>query len=157
MGDIWGIGISWKGRIKMNTEARAYEYFITKDNNCAESTLRAINDEYGLGLKEEDFKLVSAFGAGMGCGRTCGALCGALAAIGYLKVQQRAHATPNFGALCKGFVEKFQNDLGSIECDELKAKYRNDQVRCLKTVELASKAFDEYMETAVLENGEAAQ
>ena len=139
------------------TEDKAYKYFITDDNNCAESILKSINEEYGLGIEGDEFKLVSAFGAGMGCGRTCGALCGALAALGHIKVQGRAHATPNFADMCKGFVEKFTNDLGSMECDELKKMYRNDEVRCLKTVQLAGKAFDEYLdELNTQKNGESA-
>ena len=48
-------------------EERLYDYFITRDYNCAETILRAANDQYGLGLREQDFKLVSAFGGGMGC------------------------------------------------------------------------------------------
>ena len=45
---------------------KAYEYFITKDHNCAETVLLAISEEYGLGIGPEEMKLVSAFGGGMG-------------------------------------------------------------------------------------------
>lgn len=126
---------------------RIYDYFVTRDYNCAESILRAADDEYGLGLREQDFKLVSAFGGGLGCEKTCGALCGALAAIGCLKVTDRAHATENFKELCGGFVQKFEADLGSIDCDVLKLKYRDEETRCLKTVELAADALDEYLKS----------
>ncbi|MDF3004065.1 MAG: hypothetical protein K0S22_537 [Oscillospiraceae bacterium] len=126
-------------------EDRLYDYFITRDYNCAETILRAANDQYGLGLREQDFKLVSAFGGGMGCEKTCGALCGALAAIGTLKVTDRAHATENFKELCAGFVKKFETDLGSIDCDVLKLKYRNEETRCLKTVVLTAKALEDYL------------
>ncbi|MFV0496931.1 MAG: C-GCAxxG-C-C family (seleno)protein [Candidatus Fimivivens sp.] len=126
-------------------EERAYDYFITRDYNCAETILMLANDVYGLGLGAQDFKLVSAFGGGLGCEKTCGALCGALAAIGCLKVDDRAHATENFKELCAGFVQKFEDDLGSIDCDVLKKKYRNDETRCLKTVQLAARALGEYL------------
>lgn len=126
-------------------EQRVYDYFITQDYNCAESTLHAANDEYAMNLKKDDFKLISAFGAGMGCEKTCGALCGALAAIGYLKVTGRAHITENFSDICGNFVQKFEKDLGSINCDVLKAKYRNEETRCLKTVTLAVNALDGYL------------
>lgn len=122
-----------------------YDYFITADNNCAESTLRVANDKYELGLSDEDIKLVSAFGAGMGCGRTCGALCGALAVIGKMKVKERAHATEGFPELCGAFVQRFEKELGSIECETLKAKYRTEELRCLKTVELAIKVLDDFL------------
>ena len=51
------------------TRDRIYEYFIEKDNNCAEAMLRALNDEYCLGIPEDSVKLVGGFGGGMGCGK----------------------------------------------------------------------------------------
>ena len=123
---------------------RAYEYFITKDHNCAETALLAISDEYGLNIGPEEMKLVSAFGGGMGCGMLCGVLAGSMAALGRLAVNERAHATENFGPLCAGLFEAFKTRLGSVKCEELKAMYRNDEVRCLKTVELGLEAFEAY-------------
>ena len=58
------------------TRDRIYGYFIEKDNNCAETMLRALNDEYQLGIPDDSVKLVGGFGGGMGCGKACGALCG---------------------------------------------------------------------------------
>ena len=63
-------------------KSKAYEYFITQDHNCAESSLLAIRDAYGLDIGPEEMKLVSAFGGGMGCGMLCGVLSGSMAALG---------------------------------------------------------------------------
>ena len=123
---------------------KAYEYFITKDHNCAETALLAISEEYGLNIGPEEMKLVSAFGGGMGCGMLCGVLSGSMAALGRLAVNGRAHATENFGPLCAGLFEAFKTGLGSVKCEELKAMYRNDEVRCLKTVELGLEVFEAY-------------
>ena len=123
---------------------KAYEYFITKDHNCAETALLAISEEYGLGIGPEEMKLVSAFGGGMGCGKLCGVLAGSMAGLGKLAVKEKAHATENFGPLCAGLCENFEAGLGSINCAELKAMYRNDEVRCLKTVELGLDVFEAY-------------
>lgn len=41
-------------------------YYLEKDYNCAETILRAANEEYHLGLNEDSFRLVSGFGGGMG-------------------------------------------------------------------------------------------
>lgn len=133
------------GRDVLSMEDRIYDYFINRDYNCAETVLRVANDAYKLGLREQDFKLVSAFGGGLGCGKTCGALCGALSAIGCIKVADRAHATENFKELCSGFVQRFEAELGSIDCETLKLKYRNEETRCLKTVVLTANALDEYL------------
>ena len=124
---------------------RAYEYFITKDHNCAESALLCISDEYGLGIGPEEMKLVSAYGGGMGCGKLCGVLAGSMAALGKMAVNGRAHATEGFGPLCAGLVEAFEARLGSLKCADLKAMYRNDEVRCLKTVELGLELFEAYV------------
>ena len=123
---------------------KAYKYFISKDHNCAETALLAISEEYGLDIGPEEMKLVSAFGGGMGCGKLCGVLAGSMAALGKLSVNGRAHATENFGSLCTGLFEDFKSALGSTECAELKPMYRNDEVRCLKTVELGLDVFEAY-------------
>ena len=122
----------------------AYEYFIAKDHNCAETSLLAIRDAYGFDLGPEEMKLVSAFGGGMGCGKVCGVLAGSMAALGRLAVTGRAHATENFGPLCAGLCEAFRASLGSIECAELKPMYRSDELRCLRTVELGLDVFETY-------------
>ena len=123
---------------------RAFAYFIEKDHNCAETALLAISDEYGLGIGPEEMKLVSAFGGGMGCGKLCGVLAGSMAALGKMAVNGRAHATEGFGPLCAGLCENFKAGLSSTECAELKPLYRNDEVRCLRTVELGLDVFEAY-------------
>ena len=123
---------------------KAYEYFINRDHNCAESALLSISEEYGLDIGPEEMKLVSAFGGGMGCGKLCGVLAGSMAALGKLAVNGRAHATEGFGPLCAELCENFKACLGSTECAELKPLYRNDEVRCLKTVELGLDVFEAY-------------
>jgi len=124
---------------------KAYEYFITRDHNCAETTLLAAGEEYGLGIGPEEMKLVSAFGGGMGCGKLCGVLAGSMAALGRLAVNGRAHATENFGPLCAGLCESFEAGLGSLKCSDLKARYRTEELRCLKTVELGLDVFEAYV------------
>lgn len=123
------------------------EYYLNDDFNCAETTLRCINDVYQLGLEEDDFKLVSGFGAGMGCGNACGALCGGIAALGRLLVNQRAHNTADFKEICAAYVEKFREQLGDTMCDELVKKYKKEDVRCLETVEKAADLFEGYYES----------
>lgn len=124
---------------------KAYEYFITRDHNCAESALLAISEEYGLNIGPEEMKLVSAFGGGMGSGKLCGVLAGSMAGLGKLAVKEKAHATENFGPLCAGLYEALQAGLGGTECAELKPLYRNDEVRCLRTVELGLEVFEAYV------------
>ena len=123
---------------------RVKEYYLEKDYNCAETTLHCINDEYGLGLTDEQIKLASGFGAGMGCGQTCGVLCAGIAALGKLLVDQRAHNTEGFGDICAAYVGAFQAKLGSLACEELVKTYKKEETRCLETVLLAADLFEDY-------------
>ena len=123
------------------------EIFLDDNYNCAETVLLWANERYGLNVALEDVRLVSGFGGGMGCGENCGALLGAMAALSKALVQDRAHTTPGFREACAGLVDRFRADLGSIECTELKEKYRRPDVRCLCVVERAAAILDEYMQT----------
>ena len=119
------------------------ELFLDTDHNCAEAVLLWANERYGLHIAPEDVKLVSGFGGGLGCGENCGALLGAVAALSKVLVQERAHATPGFREACAGLVDLFRADLGSIECTDLKEKYRRPDVRCLFVVERAAAVLDD--------------
>ncbi len=119
------------------------EIFLDKDYNCAEAVLLWADEQYGLGIAPEDAKLVSGFGGGLGCGENCGALLGALAALSKMLVRGRAHETPEFRERCARLVDRFRADLGSIQCAELKEKYRRPDVRCLYVVERAAALLDE--------------
>ena len=123
------------------------EIFLDDNYNCAETVLLWANERYGLNVALEDVRLVSGFGGGMGCGENCGALLGAMAALSKALVQDRAHTTPGFREACAGLVDRFRADLGSIECTELKEKYRQPDVRCLCVVERAATILDEHMQT----------
>ena len=123
------------------------EIFLDGNYNCAEAVLLWADERYGLNVAPEDIRLVSGFGGGMGCGENCGALLGALAALSKRLVHERGHATPGFKEACGELTDRFRADLGSIQCTELKEKYRRPDVRCLYVVERAAALLDEYMQT----------
>ncbi len=122
------------------------EIFLDGNYNCAEAVLLWANQRYGLGVAPEDIRLVSGFGGGMGCGENCGALLGAMAALSKVLVKDKAHVTPAFKEACAELVGRFRADLGSIECTELKEKYRRPDVRCLFVLERAAAVLDEYLQ-----------
>ena len=140
------LGLSQKKELEEEGMLRdnVKKYYLEQDYNCAETILRCIDEEYGIGLTEDDFKLVSAFGGGMGCGSSCGALCGAMAALGRLTVKTRAHATEGFKDTCADLVDEFRKKLGNTDCSELVKIYKKDDVRCLETVCLAADVFEEF-------------
>lgn len=136
------------------TRDRIYDYFISKDYNCAEAILHALDDEYHLGVPREAFKLVGGFGGGMACGRACGALCGGCAAISFRLIEERAHATPELKAEVSAFAEKFVDRFGSDACSELVKTYKKEGTRCLDMIRMAADLADECF--AGMEEGENA-
>ena len=125
---------------------RIAEIYLQEDNNCAETLLRAASEAYGLDLSPEDTRLIAAFGGGMGCGGTCGALAGALAVLGRVAIEGRAHATPGFRERCAALVQRFERELGSRECDAIKARhFKDDGTRCLHTVCAAADLLDDFL------------
>lgn len=124
---------------------RAYNYFITQNKNCAETTLLSISDEYGLNLTEADMVLVSGFGGGIGCGALCGVVAGCVAALGKMTVTGCAHETKGFGDLCAALHQRLETELGGTQCAVLKPMYRTDEVRCLKTVEKGLDIFEAFI------------
>ena len=120
-------------------------YYLDKDQNCAETVLHIINDEYHLNLTEDDFLLIGGFGGGCGCGITCGALTASIAALGKLYIKDRAHATEGFMPMCREFVEEFKKSLSSIECSTLKPQNFEEGKRCIKTVNQACDLFENFI------------
>lgn len=113
------------------------ELYLGKDYNCAETTLRVLDGKYGLGIDEDGLKMVGGFGGGMGCGKTCGILCASIVALSKQMIIERSHENPAVRETCAALVAEFENQLGSTECADLKARYfhKDDGMRCLVTVE----------------------
>ena len=123
----------------------AKKYFLDQDFNCAETTLKIINDQYDLGLTDEDFKLFGGFGGGFGCGITCGILVSDIAAISKFAIKERAHATPGFKDLCEEYVTRFREKMGHTDCTPIRDCFFQEGRRCLNAVETAADLFEEFV------------
>lgn len=123
-----------------------YNYYVTNHYNCAEALLLAANDTYHLGLSKESIKLVSAFGGGMGMGGTCGSLAGALAVLGQFYIEEKSSDTEGFRELCGEFATRFQKELGSLNCSDIKPTYHKDETkRCFGALEKAWKLLQVFL------------
>ncbi|MBO6041507.1 MAG: C-GCAxxG-C-C family protein [Oscillospiraceae bacterium] len=118
-----------------NLKEKAADYSRNGDYNCAESTLLAANDLYGLGLSQEDAKLMGGFGGGLASGLACGALCGSVAVMGKLALQGPAHKQPDFRAMCAEYVNAFRETMGGVQCSELKSCYYVQGQGCVRAIE----------------------
>ena len=124
---------------------RVHKYYLEQNFNCAETVIRIANDQFNLGIPQEEMKLLSGFGGGLGCGLACGALCGGIAALGKVLVEDRARATEGFKEICADYSNRFEQLLGSCNCAQLKEAYYVEDTRCLKTVEAGTKLMEEFL------------
>lgn len=126
---------------------RIYDYYVTKDCNCAEALLHAANDEYSLGLGDDQFRFIAGFGAGFGCGQTCGVLCAGVAALSLKFVTGRAHTTDGLMDLCSEYYDNFMEILDCDNCARLREVHHHPEpdVRCIETVMLAADALEKTM------------
>lgn len=87
--------------------------------NCAESIVKAFNNEKGLNVPTS---AASSFGAGMTVGSTCGAITGALIALGGLKGRDELTVRNETAKYAKHIMKKLKEKYGTYECLELKKK-----------------------------------
>lgn len=85
--------------------------------NCAESIIKAFNEEKGLDIP---VAIASPFGAGMTVGSTCGAITGALMAIGAVAGRNSSDEKNNSKGITKEVISKVKEKYGTTECIALK-------------------------------------
>lgn len=121
---------------------KVLHYYLTQGKCCAESILRACNEEYNLNIAQEDLILYTGFCGGMASGSVCGCLAAAIGVLSKKYVDRE-----NFRDICKNFVTVFREKLGhdSFNCSVLEPKYKTPETRCSAAVILASDALEEYI------------
>lgn len=129
----------------MKTLEDYIKYYYQSDYNCAETLLHAANDYYQLGIHEEDIKMMAGFGAGMYTGETCGALTGSIAAISKKMVETRAHVTPELKEKIEACIMDFQENLGGINCRDVKPINYTKEEKCLPTCIRAGRTLEKMM------------
>lgn len=122
------------------------------DLNCAETILYAANEEYDLNLTKETFKTMAAFGGGMAIEDTCGVATGAISVLGIMFTDERAHESDYVKVLTKEFMEAFKERCSTLNCAKLKELYRNDEIRCIKIVEVGAELLDEIIKREAVQN-----
>lgn len=91
--------------------------FHKEGYNCAESVLKAFNEDTGLDIP---ISIASPFGSGMSVGSTCGAITGTLMAVGALKGRNTSEEKNDSRTLTKEVISKVKEKYGTLECIELK-------------------------------------
>lgn len=120
---------------------------LQENYNCAEKIVRGANVAYELGLSEESCRLMSGFGGGMGRGETCGTVTGAVAVLSSWLVQTVAHATPELKPATQSYLHAFEQKLGSLNCLELRGRYRTKEHGCDTIIFAAGQMLDDLVAT----------
>lgn len=118
-------------------------YEVEYDLNCAETIIYAANEEYSLNLSKYALKTMAAFGGGMAIESVCGAATGAISVLGIMFTEISGHKSPRVKELTKEFMNRFENKLETLNCSKLKELYRNDEVKCLRMVEVAGEILED--------------
>lgn len=127
-------------------ELLAKGYGDVMDLNCAEKMVYGANWAYDLKLSPEALKLSAGFGGGMGVEDICGAVTGAIMVLSHLYVKQNSHESKRIKELEGEFIASFNKELGFTDCKNLKAKYRNEEVKCNPIIFKAAEILDAIVE-----------
>ncbi len=119
------------------------EFLYKEDWNCAEHILIGENRLYDLGLDANAMKLAAGFGGGVSTGDICGAICGAVMALGCLFVKERAHESGKIKELTTELIDEYRKKMGTIDCEPLKERYLNDEIKCRDIILEAARILDQ--------------
>lgn len=114
--------------------------------NCAEKILYGANWAYNMKLPGEALKLAAGFGGWYGGRKRCGVITGGVMVLSSLYVSRNGHESGRIKALEKEFIETFTKEMGTIDCSDLKAKYRNDEIKCNLVIFKAGEILDRIVE-----------
>ncbi|KAJ51657.1 C_GCAxxG_C_C family probable redox protein [Clostridium tetanomorphum] len=109
-----------------------------KGYNCAESIVKAFNEEYNANIP---VSIASPFGTGMAVGTTCGAITGAIIALGSVKGREEVTVKNESRKYTKEIMNKIKEKYGTFECLELKKK----GISCSEIIEYVYDILKEYI------------
>ncbi|MHB1314553.1 MAG: C-GCAxxG-C-C family protein [Christensenellales bacterium] len=123
------------------------EKYGDKNYNCCEKILRGGNQVYDLGLDSNAEHVSAPFGLGMGINTVCGALCGALMVFG-ARYCDSIEKQSNVKEISINFLQRFEKEMGSIYCRDLRPKYYVDDpmIGCDAVVLKVAEMLDETIE-----------
>jgi len=114
-----------------------------EDYNCSEKILFGANKAYNLGLDKKALRLSSGFGKGMAIEGLCGAVAASIMVLGTIYVEKVAHQSEEIKDLTKEFLEKYNQDMGDINCKYLRDKYQTEEYKCRNVILKAAEILDQ--------------
>ncbi len=113
--------------------------------NCAESILRAGNDYYDLKMAERDLIIAAGMGGGLQSGDVCGVINAAAAIMSLRYIETKAHDSATFKPMMQELVKAFDNGFQARKCDDIKPRFHQPEVKCVKTVALGAQILEAFI------------
>lgn len=114
-----------------------------EDYSCSEKILYGANDVYKLGLDKESLKLAAGLSAGVYSGKLCGAVSASAMVLAKLFVKDKAHEGEYCGELIKELVTRYEQEMKTTTCFDLKEEFRTEEAGCKLVVLKAAEILDD--------------
>ena len=119
----------------MDEKKLASDYFM-EGLNCAESVIKAYNEEFGTDIP---IRIASGLGGGCAVGNLCGAVNGACICASFEKGRDEVGEENPAKTYTKKIMQKTIDHYGTTECRALK----KDRVGCKEIVDFSYEALKE--------------
>ena len=117
-----------------------------EDYSCSEKILYGANEVYNLGLDKESLKLAAGLSGGVYTEKLCGALSASAMVLAKLFVKDRAHEGEYCGILIKEFISRYEDEMKSTTCNNLKDDFRTEEDGCKAVILRAAEILDEIVQ-----------
>ena len=111
-----------------------------KGLNCAQKIFHGANVAYDLKISEDTLKVSAGFGGGICIEDACGAVTGAVMALSYMYTNKEG---VELKPLVQEMLNNYTENMGSLNCAELKDKYRTEEIGCKNVILKAAELLDE--------------
>lgn len=122
------------------------ELYFKEGGTCSETMLGApllsrrgtMPDDYG--------RMMSGFSGGVSVENLCGALLGGVAAISAL-INKGDHDSFELSKETTAeFYRRFEEEIGSTNCHEIKEKWRKEDIRCYDVIQKTAEIMEEILQ-----------
>jgi C_GCAxxG_C_C family probable redox protein len=117
-----------------------------EDFSCSEKILYGANDVYNLGLDKESLKLAAGLSGGIYTEKFCGALSASAMVLAKLFVKDKAHEGEYCGNLIKELVSRYETEMTSTTCSDLKKDFKTEKDGCKAVIIKAAEILDEIIQ-----------
>lgn len=114
-----------------------------EDYSCSEKILYGANGEYDLNLDKESLKMAAGLSGGVCSGKLCGAVSASSMVLAKLFIKDRAHESDYCKGLINELVSRFESDMNTTNCIQLKEEFKTEKEGCKAIVLRAAEILDE--------------